>query len=380
MEFGFSEEQEMIRSQAAEFLRHECPIGKIRELMDSEHAYSDDLWKKIQQMGWLGLVFPEKHGGAGLSFVDLVVLLEAMGRSLVPGSFFSTVILGGLSLLDAANEDQKRTWLNLLTDGKLRATLALVEPNGSLQGVGMTSVTAEPSGNEYIIKGTKLFVPDAQTANLIICVARTGPSANAESNITLFAIDSDSEGVKISRLKTMDQTRALYEVTFDRVRVGTDRVLGKIGRAWPIIERVLNRATIGLCAEMVGGAQRVLEMCVDYAKQRVQFGRPIGSFQAIQHKCADMLLMIESARSAVYAASWMASNDSAETALYASIAKAYTSDACRLVAGEGIQIHGGMGFTWEHDVHLYFKRAKADEFTFGDANYHRVRVAELLGL
>lgn len=380
MEFGFTEEQEMIRSQAVEFLENECPVALVRELMDSEHGYSHDLWEKVAAMGWLGLIFPEEYGGAGLTFVELTVLLEGMGRALVPGNFFSTVLLAGLTLLEAASEEQKRRWLTPLTEGRLKATLALTEPDASWEAAGITSVTAERSGADYAINGTKLFVPDAQMADLIICAARTGSSSISENNITLFAVDRNSDGLKMVRLKTMDQTRGLYDVTFERVRVSADRVLGSVGEAWPVIARVIDKATIGLCAEMVGCAQRVLDMCVDYAKQRIQFGRPIGSFQAIQHKCADMLLVIESARSAAYAAAWAASQDKQDTALLSSIAKAYASDASRFVAGEGIQIHGGMGFTWEHDVHLYFKRAKADEFNFGNANYHRGRVAQLLGL
>jgi alkylation response protein AidB-like acyl-CoA dehydrogenase len=240
-------------------------------------------------------------------------------------------------------------------------------------------VTAERRGSDYLINGTKLFVPDAQTADLIICAART-TSSSFKDGISLLAVDPTAEGLRIKRLKTMDQTRSLYEVTFKRVRVSADRVLGNPGKAGSLIERVIDKATIGLCAEMVGCAQSILDMCVSYARERVQFGRPIGSFQAIQHKCADMLLLIESSRSAVYAAACMAGQDQDDTPLYSSIAKAYTSDASRFVASEGIQIHGGMGFTWEHDVHIYFKRAKADEFNFGDANFHRARVAQLLGL
>jgi len=380
MEFGFTEEQEMIRSQAAEFLKNEYPIALVRELMENEHGYNHDLWEKMTAMGWLGLIFPEEYGGSGLTFVELTVLLEEMGRALVPGIFFSAVLLAGLTLLEAASEEQKKCWLTLLTEGRLKATLALTEPNGSWKAAGVSTVTAERGDGEYIINGTKLFVPDAQVSDLIICAARTGASSVLEEGISLFAIDRNSDGLKITPLKTMDQTRRVYEVALERVRVPANRLVGGLGRAWPVIERVLNRATIGICAEMVGGAQKMLDMCVDYAKQRIQFGRPIGSFQAIQHKCADMLLLIESARSAVYAAAWAASKDGQDTALLASVAKAYTSDAYRFVAGEGIQIHGGMGFTWEHDAHLYFKRAKADEFNFGDANYHRARVAQLIGL
>jgi alkylation response protein AidB-like acyl-CoA dehydrogenase len=380
MEFGFTEEQEMIRSQAAEFLKNEYPIALVRELMENEHGYNHDLWGKMTAMGWSGLIFPEEYGGSGLTFVELTVLLEEMGRALVPGTFFSAVLLAGLTLLEAASEEQKQCWLTSLAEGGLKATLALTEPNGSWKAAGVSTVTAEHGDGEYIISGTKLFVPEAHVSDLIICAARTSSSAVPEEGISLFAIDRDSNGLNITLLQTMDQTRRVYEVSFERVRVPANRVLGGLGSAWPVIERVINRATIGICAEMVGGAQKMLDMCVAYAKQRIQFGRPIGGFQAIQHKCADMLLLIESARSAVYAAAWAASKDEPDTALLASVAKAYTSDAYRFVTGEGIQIHGGMGFTWEHDAHLYFKRAKADEFNFGDANYHRARVAQFIGL
>jgi alkylation response protein AidB-like acyl-CoA dehydrogenase len=380
MDFGFTEEQQMIRSQAAEFLKNEYPIACVRQLMENEHGYDADLWNKITAMGWLGLIFSEDYGGSGLTFVELVILLEEMGRALVPGTFFSHVLLGGLTLLEAASEEQKKNWLPALVAGRLKATLALTEPDLGWKAAGISAVTATSVGNEYIVNGTKLFVPDAHEADLIICAARTNDSPVLEDGISLFAIDRSTDGVNVTPLRTMDQTRRLYEVSFERVRVPAIRLLGELGTGWPVIEKVIDRATIGICAEMVGGAQRVLDMCVEYAKERVQFGRPIGSFQAIQHKCADMLLLIESARSAVYAAACVASKDGEETALLASIAKAYTSDAYRFVTGEGIQIHGGMGFTWEHDAHLYLKRAKADEFNYGDANYHRARVAQLIGL
>ncbi len=379
MEFGFTQEQEMIRSQAAEFLKNECPMELVRQLMESEHGHSEDLWQQMDAMGWMGLIFPEEHGGVGLSFVELAVVLEEMGRALAPGAYFSTVLLAGLTLLESASVEQKKQWLAPLTEGKLKATLALAEPNGRW-GAECVTVPAERTDGGFRINGTKLFVPDAQVADLIICAARTGNSPGSDAGITLFAIDRESEGLSLTPLKTLDQTRRLYEVSFKQVWVPTSRVLGSVGQAWQVIRRVLAKAAIGLCAEMVGGAQRVLEMSVEYAKLRIQFGRPIGSFQAIQHRCADMLLLTESARSAVYAAAWAASENTADLALLASIAKAYTSDAYVWVAGEGIQIHGGMGYTWEHDAHLYFKRAKAAEVTFGDATYHRALVARLIGL
>lgn len=373
MEFGFTQEQEMIRSQAAQFLKNEWPTGSVRELMKSEHGHSNELWEKMVSMGWMGLVFPEEYGGVGLSFVEQTVVLEEMGGALVPGSYFSTVLLAGLTLMEAASHEQKKRWIAPIVEGKLKATLALTERSAMI-GSEAIAVRADRTDGGYVINGAKLFVPDAQVADLIICAARTG------DGISLFAIDRNSEGVGKTLLKTLDQTRRLYEVSFERVKVPAGSLIGDEGRAWPSIERALNKATIGLCAEMVGGAARALEISVEYSKSRVQFGRPIGSFQAIQHRCADMLLLTESARSAVYAAACAASEDSDGVALLASIAKAYASDAYTKVAGEAIQIHGGMGFTWEHDAHLYFKRAKADEVSLGDASYHRERVARLIGL
>ena len=380
MNFGFTEEQEMIRSQAAEFFKQEYPIAVVRESLADDHGFNQDLWDKMSALGWLSLVFPEEYNGAGLTFVELTVLLEQMGRVLIPGAFFSTVLLGGAAIVESGSPEQKSRWLKSIAEGKLKTTLAHIGPDGNWDARGTASVTAKVAGNDYIIEGTKLFVPDADSADLIICATGTSESSNSTAGVSLFAVDRGSAGVSITALKTMDQTRRLYEVTLNRVHVPGDHVLGVVGSAWSTIENVLSRATIGRCAEMVGGAQKMLDMCIEYAKQRVQFGRPIGSFQAIQHKCADMLLLIESARSAVYAAACAASEDLEDTALLASVAKAYTSDACRFVAGEAIQIHGGMGFTWEHDTHLYFKRAKADEFSFGDAIYHRARVAQLIGL
>jgi alkylation response protein AidB-like acyl-CoA dehydrogenase len=379
MEFGFTEEQEMIRQQAAECLKNECPIGFVRRLMESEHGHNEELWKKMVEMGWTGLIVPEAYGGVGLSFVELALVLEEMGRALVPGEFFSTVVLAGQTLLAATNEEQKQRWLIPLASGELKATVAVTESNGRWDASGVT-VNAERRDDGFVINGTKLFVPDAQVADLIICVARTGNAGSAEQGITLMAVDRHSAGLNVTPLKTMDQTRRLYEVSFEQVWAPANHVLGDPGHGWPVWQRVQDKATIGLCAEMVGGAQKALDMTVEYSKSRVQFGRPIGSFQSLQHRCADMLLLTESARSAVYAAAWAAEQDADDVSLQASIAKSYTNDAYRYVTGECIQIHGGMGFTWEHDAHLYLKRAKADEVTYGDAAFHRERIAGLIGL
>lgn len=376
MDFGFTPEQEMIRGQAAEFFRRECPTAVVRGLMEGERAHSEQMWRKMAELGWMGLVFPEKFGGAGLSMVELSIVLEEMGRVLAPGTYFSTVVLGGLLLQSAASAEQKRRWLTPICEGELKATLALYEEH-ECPGPEGIRVRAENKDGGFVISGKKFFVPDAEVADLIICAAKTN---STEDGVTLFAVDRTREGVNITPLRTMDQTRSIYEVSFESVRVDQSCVIGSEGGAWPVIGGALDLAAVGLSAQMVGGARSVLEMCVEFLKTREQFGRKIGSFQSLQHRSADMLLLTESAKSAVYAASCAASDDAPDLPVLASIAKAYTSEAYVWIAGEGIQLHGGMGFTWEHDVHLYYKRACADATTLGDAAYHRRRLAGLIGL
>ena len=378
MDFGFSEDQDILRKSARDFLAAECPMTTVRRLMEDEIGFSEDLWRKMAELGWVGLVFPEAFGGAGLDMVDLVVVLEEMGRAVMPGPFLSTVLLGGLAIAEGGNEEQKKRWLRPLAEGKLKATLAVLEENGKWDESGI-ELKASVDGAGYRLAGTKLFVPDAHTADLILVAARTGKKGGAE-DLTLFAIEVPNRSVKVTQLKTMDQTRRLCEVVLDQVRVGPEHVIGTVGGAGALLQRVTDRAKVGLCAEMCGGAERVLEMSVEYAKVRVQFDKPIGSFQAIQHKCANMLLQVEAAKSATYYAAWAVANDVPEAPLAAAMAKAYTSDAYRTIAGEGIQIHGGIGFTWEHDMHIYFKRAKGSEFTFGDATYNRELVAQHINL
>lgn len=369
MDFGFSEEQELLRKSAADFLNKECPMTYVRQMMEDERGYSEDLWSKMAGLGWLGLIYPEEFGGAGLTMVDLVVVLEEMGRVVLPGPFFSTVTLGGLAILEAGNPAQKKNILPALIEGKTKATLALLEESARWDEKGI-AMEAEKSGNGYRLSGVKLFVPDAHVADLLVCAART------PEGVSLFLIERQQPGVNTRLLKTMDQTRKLCEVTLDKVQLGADAVLGTPGTGWQILARVIDRSKVALCAEMCGGAQRVLDMSVEYAKVREQFGRPIGSFQAIQHKCANMLVQVESAKSATYYAAWAVANDVPEAPLAAAMAKAYCSDAYRQVSAEGIQVHGGIGFTWEHDLHIYFKRAKGSEVTFGDATWNRELVAQ----
>jgi alkylation response protein AidB-like acyl-CoA dehydrogenase len=380
MDFGFSDEQDMLRQTARAFLEEHCPTTFVRQMMEDEKGYSPNLWREMAELGWLGLAFPEAYGGQGLGFVDLTVILEEMGAALLPSPFLSTVLLAGQTILVGGSEAHKKTYLPQIADGSLIATLAMTEPSGRFDAEGITAVKATPEGDGFKISGTKLFVPDAHVAELLIVAARTKDAGNKSFGVSLFLVESNSPGISTTLLKTMDQTRKQCEVVFDNVQVGRDRLIGMVDMGWPILQKVLNLATVSLCAEMVGGAQRVLDLSVAYAKERVQFGRPIGSFQAIKHKCAEMLLQVESATSAAYYAAWAVDEDVPEAPLAVSMAKAYCSDAYRQTSGEGIQVHGGIGFTWEHDMHLYFKRAKYAEFTFGDATYHRELVAQELNL
>jgi alkylation response protein AidB-like acyl-CoA dehydrogenase len=378
MDFGFSEEQEMLRRVARDFLAKESPMTYVRRMMEDDVGYSVETWRKMAELGWTGLIYPERYDGSGLDLVDLVVILEEMGRVVMPGPFLSTVLLGGSTVLDGGDDAQKERYLKAISAGELKATLAVLEPNGRWGASGVEATAVADSGG-YLLSGVKLFVPDAHVADLVIVATRTERSPG-EEGISLFAIDVPKGGVTVTPLKTMDQTRKLCEVKLDQVRVGPEALIGARGGGWPILKRVTDRAKVALCAEMCGGAERVLEMTVEYAKVRVQFDRPIGSFQAIQHKCANMLLLVEGAKSATYHAAWAVANDVPEASLAAAMAKAYTSDAYRTVAGEGIQIHGGIGFTWEHDMHIYFKRAKGSEVTFGDGTYNRELVAQLINL
>jgi len=386
MNCGLNEEQELLRSTARKFFDNECASETVRKLMDGPEGMTPDLWKKIAEQGWTGLIFPDEHGGMGLGFVDLVVLMEEMGRSVVPGPFFSTVLLGGLAIREAGTDAQKKAWLPKISSGEARATLAWMEPSAELGARGIT-LQAAAKGAGFTLDGTKLFVHDAHTADVIVVAARTSsgqnPPAggqNPEDGVSLFLVPKGTPGLSVTLLPTMDQTRKLCAVGLKNVALGAEALMGQAGSGWAPLARVIDRATVALCAEMCGGAQKVLEMTVEYAKIRQAFGRPIGSYQGVKHKAADMLVDVENSKSITYYAAWAMDEGVPEGQLAVSMAKAYVSDAYRRVSGAGIQLHGGIGFTWEHDLHLYFKRAKGSEFTFGDATWHRERVAQLVNL
>jgi alkylation response protein AidB-like acyl-CoA dehydrogenase len=376
MDFGFNEEQEMLRKTARDFLSTECPKTLVREMEEDERGYSVELWRKMADLGWLGLIIPEAYGGLGMSFLELAVLLEEVGRALLPGPFFSTVIFGAVPLLLGGSEEQKRTFLPKIASGETIFTSAITEPSASYSHSSIV-VKGEASGENWIINGTKLFVPDANVADYILCVARTGEESVESEGVSIFIVASQSPGLSIVPLKTIADDKQC-EVGFDKVSVPRLNLVGQLNKGWSIVGKVLKQASVAKSCEMLGGAQQVLDMTVSYAKERTQFGRPIGSFQAIQHHCANMMIDVEASRFIVYQAAWMVSQG-LPCDQEVSIAKAWVSDAYRRVTALGHQVHGAVGFTKDHDMQLYYRRAKAAELNFGDADFHRELVAKGLG-
>lgn len=356
MQFGLTESQEFLKNSARQFFAGECPSAEVRRLMETETAYDAALWSKLVDQGYTGIIFPEAYGGVGLGKVELMLLMEEAGRALLPGPYFSTVVLAG-SVLDAlCAPAHKKKYLEPICRGEVRATVSILESSAS-----WSTRDIQVSAANGRITGEKLFVPDAAIADFIIVVARNG----------VFVVDAKAPGLKISPMSSLDLTRKLHTVEFNNTPAEEIGPTANLPRAF-------NIATAALAAELVGGMQRALEVTVEYAKTRKQFGKPIGMFQAVQHQCADMYLETESSRSAVYYAGWALEENSPDSALAVSIAKMYASDAGRTVGNRSIQIQGGMGFTWENDVHLYYRRAKANETAFGDATFHRECIASML--
>jgi len=374
--FAFSEEQDQLRDAVRRFLESKSPSAEVRKLMETTEGYDEAVWKQMaQELGLQSLHLPEEHGGQGFTFVELGIVLEEMGRVLLCAPYLSTVVLAANAIMNAGTPEQQAALLPGIASGETIAALAFTEPSGKWDASGIT-VEATRDGDSARLDGTKMFVIDGHIANTIVIAAREA-GTEGEDGISFFTVDGDADGLTRTALTTMDQTRKQARLELSGVAA---QPLGVAGAGWPALSKTLDQAAVCLANEMVGGAQKVLEMSVEYAKVRVQFGRPIGSFQAIKHKCADMLLEVESGKSAAYYAAWAAAEDSDEVPVVASLAKAYCSDAYFHAAAENIQIHGGIGFTWEHDAHLYFKRAKSSEILFGDATYHRELLAQRIGI
>jgi alkylation response protein AidB-like acyl-CoA dehydrogenase len=370
MDFDLSKPQKLLKQSAHDFLARECKPARVRELMETDTAHDDKLWQSIADQGWTGLIIPEEHGGLGLGLVELAVVAEEMGRACLPGPFLST--LTAAALVDRAGSvAQRAKYLEPIAAGELKATVAFLEEGASWE-VDEIKLKATREGGNFQLSGRKLFVPDAEIADLLVCVARD------RDGLALLPVKRGAEGLSVKTMPSMDGTRKLHEVALESVTVAEADAFGADGDARGALRGALEVGCVTLCAEMVGGMQWLLDTTVEYAKTRQQFGRAIGSFQAVQHQCADMLLMTESARSATYYAAWALSEDDPAARVAVSIAKAYCSDAYREVANRGIQVHGGIGFTWEHDLQLYYKRSKSSETLLGDATFHRERIARLV--
>ncbi|MBW1782606.1 MAG: acyl-CoA/acyl-ACP dehydrogenase [Deltaproteobacteria bacterium] len=377
MDFHFTEEQKILQKTARDFLQSECPSSFVLDMEADEKGFTPELWSKMAELGWMALIIPEDYDGVGAGLMDLVVMLEEMGRFCLPGPFFSTV-MGCLSIMATGSEEQKKKILPKVGSGDLILTMALSEPGNLKYDPFLVAVEAEAKNNNFTINGTKLFVPDAHVADYLVCAARTSGRPGAKEGITLFMVDPKTAGIRLTPIKTLAGDKQ-FEVDFQEVEVPGDQLLGPLNQGGVVLEQVLQKGAICKCAEMVGGAQKVLEMATEYAKEREQFGKPIGSFQAVQHHCSNMLMDIEGSRYIMYKAAWML-GQGIPCAKHVSAAKAWTSEAYKRVAGLGHQIMGATGYITEHDMPLYSRRAKMAELALGDARFHREQMARELGL
>jgi alkylation response protein AidB-like acyl-CoA dehydrogenase len=379
IEIPLKEEQVMLKKMARDFLATEAPKTFVRKMMGDEVGHSTELWKKMAGLGWQGLVFPEELGGSAMSFRDLTILSEEMGRAVLPGPFYSTVILVGLPLLDFGTAAQKKEFLPKIANGDMVCTLAALEESGDLYADDIHfKAQKRANANEFILNGTKLFVTDAKAADYMLVAARTKRTPNPEEGITLFLVSAKQWGVYIENMTVMDQTRKQYEVRFTNVPVPVSRILGEVDKGWPILQQIALKASAVLSAEMVGVGELAMEMTVDYLKNRQQFGVVIGTFQALKHKAADMYVAMEYSRSLMEWACECIKENEPDAQMAVAMAKSYCGDSVKFVTDAGVQLHGGIGFTWDHDLHLYFKRGRFNDTAFGDSNVQKEWIARKL--
>jgi len=376
MDLRFTETQEILKKMARDFLTTECPKTLVRKLEQSEEGYSPEVWKKMAELGWMGLIIPEEYGGMGYTFQDLVVLLEEIGRNILPGPLIAT-ITSTFSILEAGTEEQKKELLPKIAQGELILTTALLEGDGVFDASGI-SVKATPKGDDFVINGTKLFVEMAHVANHIICVTRTKDGTTSEKGTTLFIVDSKTPGISCEVMPTTAADK-LCEVRFKDVSVPKKNILGKIDEGWPIVEMMLRKGAIAKCAESLGAIETCVEMTVAYSKERVQYDRPIGAFQAVQHKIADMWTAMETSRYLIYEAAWMES-EGLPCAKEASMAKAYVNEVYMDTAKWAVRLHGAIATSADHDIPFYYRRSKAADTAFGGTDFHREIVAQKMGL
>ncbi len=376
MDLRFTETQEILKKMARDFLTTECPKTLVRKLEQSTEGYSPEVWKKMADLGWMGLIIPEEYGGMGYSFQDLVVLLEEIGRNILPGPLMATVT-STFPILEAGTEEQKKDLLPKIAQGNLILTTALLEGDGVFDASGITA-RATPKGNDFVINGAKLFVEMAHVANCILCAARTKDGSSPEKGITLFIVDSNTPGISCEVMPTTAADK-LCEVRFKDVSVPSKNILGKLDEGWPIVEMMLRKGAIAKCAESIGAIETCVEMTVAYSKERVQYDRPIGAFQALQHKMADMWTAMETSRYLVYEVAWMES-ECLPCAREASMAKAYINEVYKDVAKWAVRLHGAIATSADHDIPFYYRRSKAADIAFGNTDFHREIVAQKIGL
>jgi len=376
MDLRFTEAQEILKKAARDFLTTECPKTLVRELEKSEKGYSPELWKKMAELGWMGLVIPEQYEGIGYTFQDLTVLLEEVGRNILPGPLIPTVICT-FPIIEAGTEEQKKEFLPKIANGNLIVTMALLEAEGTFDASGI-SVKATPKADDFIINGTKLFVEMAHVANYIVCVTRTKDVSSPEKGITVFLVDTKTPGIHCEIIPTIGADK-LCEVRFENVAVPKKNMLGKLDTGWPLVEMMLRKGAIAKSVESVGAMQTCIEMTVAYSKERVQYERPIGAFQALQHIMANMWTSMQTGRYLVYQAAWMES-EGQPSAKEASLAKAYINEVYKDVGQWAIRLHGGIATSYDHDIPLYYRRSKAADTSFGSTDFHRELVAREIGL
>jgi alkylation response protein AidB-like acyl-CoA dehydrogenase len=370
MDLDFSKEQELIRNSAAQFVTKECPFDLVRELEESDDGYSKTLWRKMQEVGWLDLMIPEAYGGFGSDFMDVVIIQEELGKRVVPSPFFTTVIVGGLILLEAGSEEQKATLLPAIGNGSMLVALAQYEEEGSYRKSGIHMV-AERKNGYYELNGLKMFVTDANIADTLIVLAKAG---HDDRGLTLFLVDAKAPGLSVSKLQTIakDNTCA---VKFDAVSVPESNVLGTAGSGWAALEKMHAKATVAKAAEMIGACKACIDMTAGYTKERVQYGKPIGGNQAIQHFMANMLIAYDTVHEYLYRAACMIDNGE-DASLEASILKASANENFKFISERAIQLHGAIGTTREYDIALFFRRAKSWEYVWGDTDHHYEKIME----
>ena len=371
MNFGFTEEQELLRQEVRKFLDEQCPIEEVRRIAETPDGYSSEFWKQLAELGWLGLVIPDRYGGSNLGWEELVVMLEETGRSLFPSPLISTT-LAAATILDAGNEKQRERWLPRLADGSCIATTALLEENQDLAPSGVQLRSERTADGGFVLHGQKRFVPDAAQADLVIVAFRSG---EADEDVTLALIEADADGIACENVAGIDRTKRLGTLSFDGASVAQDAILGEPGAGWPAIARLLDRGAIAVTAEIIGASEAALALTVQYAKDRIQFGSPIGRYQGVKHPLAEAYVDVESIKSLLYYAAWALDARPDEVPFSAAKAKGFASEAFNQIGITGIQLHGAVGYTEEYDIQLYLKRSKWARPMFGDEDYHYERIA-----